>query len=135
MELLIPPEELSAGSIERAKRNKISRLSLHPHGGKRAMESLEEMLRLLQTAEYRALIDRLINGGIDIGYEFHAASYLLPRELFIEHPEYFRMNEIGERTPDSNFCFSNSEVRKTVAERAVSLAESLYRSSDDFYFW
>ena len=135
MELLIHPEELSACWIERARKNKISRISLHPRGGVAARESLEEMLLLLQRDSYRALIDELVDSGIEIGYEFHAASYLLPRELFTEHPEYFRMDENGERTPDSNFCFSSPDARKIVAERAAELAESLYRSPDEFYFW
>ena len=135
MELLIHPEELSACWIERARKNKISRLSLHPRGGVAARESLEEMLLLLQRDSYRALIDELIDSGIEIGYEFHAASYLLPRELFTEHPEYFRMNEDGERTPEGNFCFSSPDARKIVAERAAELARGLYRAPDDFYFW
>ena len=135
MQILIHPDELSRSWIERAKRNRIERVSLHPRGGIAAKESLEEMLDMLKREDYRALIDELIAEGIEVGYEFHAASYLLPRELFAEHPEYFRMDESGERTPESNFCFSNPEARHIVAERAAELADALYRSPDDFYFW
>ena len=135
MELLIHPEELSREWIRRARENEISRLSLHPRGGAAARESLEELLRLLCDEDFRALIDELIDSGIEIGYEFHAASYLLPRELFAEHPEYFRMNEEGERTPEGNFCFSSPDARRIVAERAAELAQRLYRAPDDFYFW
>ena len=135
MQILIHPDELSRAWIERARKNRISRISLHPRGGSAARESLEEMLTLLQREEYRALIDELIDSGCEIGYEFHAASYLLPRELFGEHPEYFRLDENGNRTPESNFCFSNEEARRIVAERAAELATMLYRAPDDFYFW
>ena len=112
MQFLIHPDELSRSWIERARKNRIDRLSLHPRGGAAARESLEEMLDMLKREDYRALIDELIDAGIEVGYEFHAASYLLPRELFSEHPEYFRMDESGERTPESNFCFSNPEARR-----------------------
>lgn len=135
MQILIYPDELSRSWIKRARESRVSRVSLHPRGGAAARESLEEMLLLLGREDYRSLIDGLIDAGIEVGYEFHAASYLLPRELFAEHPEYFRMDENGARTPESNFCFSNPDALRIVAERAAELAEALYRAPDDFYFW
>lgn len=135
MELLIHPEELSDRWISLAKANGIKRLSLHPWGGKRAHKTLEELLSVLESTEYRAKIDRLMDSGIEIGYEFHAASYLLPRELFSEHPEYFRMDENGNRVENGNFCFSNFEACSIVAKNAAVLAKRLYRSSNDYYFW
>lgn len=135
MELLIHPEELSPRWIKLAKEHKLKRLSLHPWGGKRARAMLTDLVERLETPEYRAMIDELIDGGVEIGYEFHAASYLLPRELFDEHPEYFRMNEEGERVPDLNLCFSNPDAVRIFAENAAKLAKKLYRSPKDYYFW
>ena len=134
-ELLIHPEELNDRWIERAKDISLDRLTLHPWGGKSAHLSLERMLCDLERPEIRALIDKLCDAGIEIGYEFHAGSYLLPRELFDTHPEYFRMNESGERVKELNFCFSNEDALKTVADNAKKLAKRLYRSSDNFHFW
>ena len=68
-------------------------------------------------------------------YEFHAAGYLVPRELFDAHPEYFRMNEAGERVADKNFCVSNEEAMAMAVERARDAARRLYRSTDRYYFW
>jgi hypothetical protein len=59
----------------------------------------------------------------------------MPRELFDMHPEYFRMNEEGVRTNDMNFCVSNEEAMKIVVRRAHELADSLYKSTHNFYFW
>lgn len=133
--ILIHPEELTEKWIDRAKRLGYDALALHPRGGKRAPETLAEMLEWLKTPEYRSLIDYAISIGLEIEYEFHAVGYLLPRSLFASHPEYFRMNENGERTPDSNLCFSNPDAIKIVKERAAKLATELYRSTKNYYFW
>ena len=107
-ELLIHPDELSDRWISRAVANGVKRISLHPTGGKTAHESLSALVTALETAEFREKIDRLCDSGVEIGYEFHAAGYLLPRDLFDSHPEYFRVSEEGERTAKGNFCFSYS---------------------------
>ena len=133
--ILIHPEELTKKWIDRAKRLGYDTLALHPRGGKRAPETLAEMLEWLKTDKYREMIDYAISIGLKIEYEFHAVGYLLPRSLFDSHPEYFRMNEDGNRTPDSNLCFSNPDAIKIVKERAASLAKQLYRSTHNFYFW
>ena len=134
-ELLIHPDELSDRWISRAAENGVKRISLHPTGGRTAHESLGALVAALETAEFRERIDRLCDSGVEIGYEFHAAGYLLPRELFDSHPEYFRVNEEGERTVKGNFCFSSPEALDIVTENAVKLAKSLYRSPKDLYFW
>jgi len=133
--ILIHPEELTKKWIDRAKRLGYDTLALHPRGGKRAPETLKEMLGWLKTPEYRSLIDYAKKIGLEIEYEFHAMGYLLPRELFPSHPEYFRMNDDGERSPDSNFCISNADAMNIVKENAKKLASSLYGSTHNFYFW
>lgn len=134
-ELLIHPDELSDRWISCAVANGVKRISLHPTGGKTAHESLSALVTALETAEFREKIDRLCDSGVEIGYEFHAAGYLLPRDLFDSHPEYFRVNEDGERTAKGNFCFSNPDALEIVTENAVKLAKALYRSPKDLYFW
>lgn len=133
--LLIHPGELSRKWVDRAAGLGIQALALHPEGGKAAHESLERMLEMLETAEYRALLDEAAARGLEIEYEFHAASWLLPREYFSEHPGWFRMNEDGERTPEMNFCVSDPEALETVCERAVQLTARLYRSAPRYHFW
>lgn len=133
--ILIHPEELTKKWIDRAKSKRYDTLALHPRGGKRAHETLSEMLEMLKTPEYRALLDYAAEVGLNIEYEFHAVGFLLPKELFGEHPEYFRMNSEGVRTPDLNLCFSNPEAVAIVKRRAAWLAKQLYRSTKRFYFW
>lgn len=133
--LLIHPQELGDAWIRRAKAAGADILALHPVGGKHAAESLEDLLRRLETEEFRALVDRARHAGLEIEYELHAASWMLDRGLFPTHPEYFRMNEAGERTPDANLCPSDEGAMALVADRAAELSAKLYRSSHRFYFW
>jgi hypothetical protein len=58
-------------------------------------------------------------GKRDMGLEFggHGLPQLLPRELFDEHPEYFRMSD-GQRTNDLNMCASNPEAFDIMARNA-----------------
>jgi hypothetical protein len=68
-------------------------------------------------------------------FELHAMHWLLPRERYAEHPDWFRMDRHGERQPDANLCPSHPEALATVASRAVELAERLPPSTDRYYFW
>ena len=134
-QILIHPEELSKEWIDRMADAGITVLGIHPWGGKSAVKSIHALLDSLKTQEYRGLLDYAVERGLEIEYEIHAAGYLMPRDLFTDHPEYFRMNGDGERTPDWNFCISNPEALDLVAKNAAALARDLYRSGKTFYFW
>ena len=133
--MIVHPEELSTGWIDRLARAGIGTIGIHPAGGNLAAQSLENLLRQVKTPEFRRLIDYAHECGLTVEYEFHAMGYLLPRDLFEVHPEFFRMQRNGERTKNYNFCPSNDEAMELVAERAVQVATALYGSSHDFYFW
>lgn len=133
--LLIHPDEITKKWIGRAKDAGIRALGIHPKGGIRAPKHLCELLEAMKTEKFRALIDRAKERGLAVEYEFHAAGYLLPRELFSSHPEYFRVDAQGKRTNDWNFCVSNEDALSIFAKRGAELALSLYGSEPNFYFW
>ncbi|MBQ0125434.1 MAG: DUF4838 domain-containing protein [Clostridiales bacterium] len=135
LSLLIHPEELSMKWIDRARSCGLTTLALRPRGGYIAPISLVEMLDMLDTEEYRKMLDYAAENGLEIEYECHAAGYLLPRDMFETHPEWFRLDESGNRNPDCNFCVSNEEALEYVSDRAASLAEKLYLSTHNYYFW
>ena len=133
--LIIYPDELSKKWIDKIADAGIGAVGIHSRGGGWAVESLRKLCELTKTDEYRNLVDYAKSLGLGFEYEMHAAGYLLPRELFHEHPEYFRMNGEGVRTDDFNFCVTNPEAMEIFATNAATLATSLYGSSHDFYFW
>ena len=55
--MIIHPEELSFAWIDRLADAGIDTLGIHPVGGKRAYETLEELLALMQGEQYRGMID------------------------------------------------------------------------------
>lgn len=85
--------------------------------------------------EGRALIDRIEAKGITVEHEMHALRYLLPRELFDAHPEYFRVDENGERTPKHNCCTASDAAMVIVEERSYALARALKQKSHRYYLW
>lgn len=133
--MLIHPDELSKKWIDRLADSGIKAIGIHPPGGKAAAEYLKKLVERSKTSEYRKLIDYAHSRGLEVEYELHAASFLLPRENFTKNPAYYRMNADGERTSDWNFCVTNDEALELVAKNATDLALSLYGSSHTFSFW
>lgn len=133
--LLVHPDEVSKTWIDRMADAGIMVLGIHPVGGKKAADSLADLLERVKTPQFRELIDYAKSRGLEIEYEFHAAGYLLPRSLFEQHPEYFRVDGEGNRTPDWNFCVSSAEALELVADRAMEVIKSLYGSRPYYYLW
>ncbi|MBO4355493.1 MAG: DUF4838 domain-containing protein [Clostridia bacterium] len=133
--LLIHPDELDDEWIRIAKEKRLGVLSLHPRGGLRAAESMGALLNFVRTGEFLNLKSKLEDCGIAMEYEMHSARWLLPKELFTSHPEYFRMNEKGERTPDLNFCVSNTDALEIASQRMLFAAKTLCPSTHRYYFW
>lgn len=133
--LLIHPEELSHEWINRCVNMGIPTIALHPVGGHRSPFTMKAMLDRLETPEYRLLLDEAAEKGLRIEYEMHAARYFLPATEFERHPEWFRMDENGERTPKLNCCASNRKGLDFIAARAADAASKLYRSTHRYFFW
>ena len=133
--MLIHPDELSKKWIDKLANAGINTLGIHPVGGREAANALKELVGLAKTTEYRSLIDYAKARGLKVEYEIHAASYLMPRELFATHPEYFRVDQQGNRTPEWNFCVSHPKALELFAQRAAMLAKDLYGSNKNYYFW
>ena len=134
-EIIIFPDEISHTWIDRMVDAGINVMGIHLQGGEDAADALRNLVVTMKQPEYRDLLDYAMQRGLKIEYELHAASYLLPRDWFEDHPEYFRMNKDGRRVNDSNFCVSNPEALSIFAKRAAELALSLYGSGHDYYFW
>ncbi len=134
-QVLVHPDELSEDWIKEARENHIDVIGIHPVGGYRACQSLKDLVDKFTDNKFTALIDYAIDNNVKIEYEMHAATYLMPRELFNTRPEYFRMDETGKRNSDKNFCVSNPEALSIVSQAAAELVSKLYRSTDRYYFW
>jgi len=133
--LLVHPDELSDAWIDRAARLGVVTLAIHPCGGAHTDRSLEDLLARCRTPAFRRLVDRAWDSGLQVEYEAHVGSWLLPRTLFATQPERFRMNDAGQRTNDFNFCVSDPETLRIVESRTRELVRGLYRSAPRHYLW
>ncbi len=133
--LIIHPQEFRRECIEEWKRAKLNVLGLHPVGGRKADESLEDAVRRHADPEFRACLVELRESGIEVEYEAHALRWLLPRSMFNIHPNWFRENSEGERTADFHMCVSNRDAIAYIENRAEMLARMLYTGAHRYYFW
>ena len=133
--LIVHPHELDTDWIDRMVGLGVSVLGIHPEGGPTSHENVSRDLTRFDTPEFRSLIDYAHARGLRVEYELHVARYLMPQHLFSEHPEWFRMDENGERIADFNFCVSNREALSFVADRALELSKHLYGSSPNYCLW
>lgn len=133
--LLVHPDELSDFWLDRLRGSSVRILGLHPVGGKKAHESLEELYNAVKRGEYAERFRKLKQMGIELEYEVHAMSWLLPRTLFEAHPDWFRENGEGERVADFNLCPSSREALQYIADRAAELARVLTPTTHRYHLW
>lgn len=133
--IIIHPEELTDQMIELLKHSNINVLGLHPVGGPDAHNTLEKLLHMLKTEEFQDKLNQVRAIGIAIEYEMHALAWLLPRELYHTHPEWFRMDEKGQRINDFNMCVSNQGALDYLSDRAAKLASQLQPETHRYYLW
>lgn len=133
--ILVHPDELDDLWISRLEGSDIGTVGLHPVGGRKAHESLEQLVRDVRAGKFDRQFAILRQMGMDIEYEVHAMSWMLPRHLFSEHPDYFRMNEAGERVADFNLCVSSGEALDYVTARSAELARVLVPTTHRYHFW
>jgi len=95
----------------------------------------EEWLRFYAKLKFNALSDRMVDVqlveelGIRLEVGDHGLSHLLPRDMFKEKPELFRMFQPedfnGKRLNDSNVCITNPDARKIIKENFKTLLQSV----------
>ena len=127
--------ELNRFWVEQAKKSGISILGLHPIGGKTADKFIGEAIDLIKKERFKSDIKALRDCGIAVEYEMHALSFMIPRRLFSIHPDWFRMDENGNRVADFNICPSSVPALDEVSGKAAVLTELFPSDTHDYHFW
>ena len=91
----------------------------------RLPHDINQLITFRQSDAGRRLSDECRDHGIQLEYEMHTASWLVPRMHFRESPEWFRMDLRGQRVCDCNFCFSCDEAWDLFDARVQVLAAEL----------
>jgi len=114
---------------DRAKRAGLTTLGIH-HGS-----SPRAVIDWVKSAAGRSFCEQCERLHLQIEYELHAMQELLPRDLFANSPELFRMNERGERTADANCCVHSDRALEIVAENALRIAATLRPTTGRYFYW
>ena len=133
--VIYPDDVTSLGAGEWEKRidlGGISTIGLHAATSNDPIDTLEAFVRSPEGREFLSMCSRK---GVDVEYELHAIDYLLPRELFGPHPEYFRVDADGCRNPSYNMCFSSPEAVEAMRPRLEELLEWVKPTTHRYYFW
>ncbi len=80
-----------------------------------------------------AIVPLLRVAGLDVELGGHGLSGLLPRRLFRQNPELFRMVQ-GKRSPDHNFCVSNPETLSIAVGNFLAFVRA-HPEVRVFHFW
>ena len=97
--------------------------------------SADQLRRWKNTAEADSLIRRLVQQGVEIEFAVHLCSELVPRSLFPDQPELFRMDEHGRRTADANLCPSNDGAFPILAENLREITGILTPTTGRHHIW
>jgi len=137
--LLIWAHDFGPWWVKRASEAGLSTLGLHPIPGllEDDPRSLEALLERMRTETFLTDVRALKARGIELTVEAHAMNWLLPRHHFETNPDWFRMNEKGERTNDLNFCPSSEGALKQIEIRTETLVKAIAEVSDThrYHLW
>ncbi len=127
--VLVPEDLPLADWPARAARAGLTTIALH-HGS-----STRRVTEFIDSASGREFLDQCARLGLHVEYELHAMRDLLPRELFADRPELFRMDEQGKRTPDANLCVHSEPALQVVSSNALRLVRQLQPTTSRYFLW
>jgi hypothetical protein len=128
--VVLYPEDLSWNAWpERAAHARLTTVALHDGSAP------SRVAHFLQSEEGQRFLERCTLLGLEVEYELHAMGELLPRTLFSRHPELFRRNDSGERTPDSNLCVHSALALEIVRENALEICGELRSTTGRYFLW
>jgi len=133
--VLYPSDLTSVGCtkwVEMAKDADLNVIGLHSDT---RLETLPKLKTFLESEQGKVFLTECKKYDIDVEYEQHILMELLPRDLFKEHPEFFRVDKEGKRNGDYNMCFTSKDAMEIVKKNAVEIAHWIKPTSHRYFFW
>ena len=118
--------------IDLLEKNGLNLLGVHTDT---RLETLPELKSFLTSSQGQLLLEICEKKGIGIEYELHVLQDILPRSLFKEHPEYFRMDKSGQRQEKYNMCFTSTDAYNEIEKQVVALTQWLRPTTHRYFFW
>ena len=112
---------------EIAKKNGINTLGTHI--------TPSQVLAFIQSEEGKSFLQECARLGVDVEHQLHAMADLLPRSLFVEDPDMFRMDRNGQRVADFNCCPHSEKALEVISSNAAMFAKELPATNHRYYLW
>jgi len=98
-------------------------------------EPLPELRAFLTSVEGKKFLQDCYDRGIDVEYEVHALQDLLPRTLFEQHSNFFRMDSKGVRQKEFNMCFTSEGAYEEIERMVREVCQWMTPSTHRYFFW
>lgn len=133
--VVYPSDVYSTGASTWEQRLLAGNLNLMAIHADTIFEPMDSLKKFVESDCGRELLSACDSHGIKYEFEIHALEHLLPRELFNEHPEYFRMDSEGNRVQQYNMCFTCEEAYGPIRERMHEWLTWLKPTTHRYLFW
>jgi hypothetical protein len=133
--VVYPSDLISLGAEEWISLLKEADLNLVGIHTDTRLEPLHHLKDYLESDEGKKFVQACWEAEIDIEFELHILQDLLPRDLFEEHPEYFRMDKEGNRQQKYNMCFSSERAFQEIEKSVIAITQWLKPTTNRYYFW
>lgn len=133
--VVYPNDITSVGLTEwekRIRQSSINLIALHAATSNDPLDTLEAFIKSKSGKQFLHMCRRL---HVDVEYEVHALMFLLPREWFDIHPEYFRMDTNGQRAQNYNMCFTNPEAVEAMRPQIKTMLRWMKPTTHRYFFW
>lgn len=133
--VLYPNDIVSIGSSRLVQIMTDANLNLLGIHAQHRVENLAALKEFVESNEGKALLEECKKNNISVEYEVHALEELLPRDLFVDHPDYFRVDNNGQRVNDFNMCFSSEGAYNEIEKNILEITKWLKPSTNRYFFW
>lgn len=134
--VVVYPNDITSVGLDewraRMDQSGINLIGLHAATNNDPLDTLEAFIKSPMGKDFLELCS---DRGVDVEYEIHALQFLLPRSLFEEHPEYFRMDEAGNRCAEFNMCFTSAEAVAAMRPQLEEMLKWMKPTTHRYYFW
>jgi hypothetical protein len=128
--VVLLPEDLTLQDWpQRAHRAGLTTIGIHHQ------YSPQAVITWIRTEVGQRFLATCLQLGLQVEFELHALKELLPRTLFAKNPEFFRLNDKGNRTPDANCCVHSRQSMEIIAANAKEIAKVLSPTTGRYFFW
>ncbi len=141
--VVYPSDIISVGSsslIKFMRDANLNLLGIHTNSlGRNPMtgefEDLPNLKTFLESEDGKYLLEECRKHKIFVEYESHILKEVLPRELFDDHPEFFRMDKDGVRQRNHNMCFSSEGAYEVIEKNILEIIKWLKPTTHRYLFW